>query len=119
MKKYYLHDGKQQIGPFYIEDLKQYNINSETMIWSPGMEKWAKASTFSELADLIKDTPPPFEKTHFGSEAFSKAKDFLNKDYVDEIEQKIPNTRGKRSFKIAIFVFAIIGLLFTALIVWV
>ena len=36
-KKYYIHDGASQKGPFSVEDLLLNNINSDTPIWYDGM----------------------------------------------------------------------------------
>lgn len=61
MKKYYLHDGKEQQGPFDIEDLKAKSIKKDTSIWYEGLAEWTIADNVYELKDLfIKTTPPPF-----------------------------------------------------------
>jgi hypothetical protein len=61
VKKYYLHNGKEQQGPFSIEDLKAKNITKETSIWYEGLSDWTVADNVYELKDLlIKTTPPPF-----------------------------------------------------------
>lgn len=63
MKKYFLHDGKEQQGPFDIEDLKTKNITKETPIWYEGIESWTNVGKIDELSILIKaTTPPPFEQ---------------------------------------------------------
>ena len=38
MKKYYLHDGTNNIGPFDFEELNQKSITRNTPIWCEGME---------------------------------------------------------------------------------
>lgn len=61
MKKYYLHNGTDQQGPFNIEDLKVKLINKETPIWYDGLSDWTTADKIDELKDLFKVTsPPPF-----------------------------------------------------------
>lgn len=61
MKKYFLHDGKEQQGPFDIEDLKAKNIKRETSIWYEGLAEWTIADNVFDLKDLfIKTIPPPF-----------------------------------------------------------
>jgi hypothetical protein len=59
MKKYYLHNGTEQQGPFDIEDLKAKLINKDTPIWYDGLSDWTTADKIDELKDLFK-TPPPF-----------------------------------------------------------
>jgi hypothetical protein len=61
MKKYYLHNGTDQQGPFDIEDLKAKNITKETSIWYEGLSEWTTAEEIDDLKDLFKtSTPPPF-----------------------------------------------------------
>ena len=61
MKKYYLHNGTDQQGPFDIEDLKAKNITKETSIWHEGLSEWTTAEKIDDLKDLFKiSTPPPF-----------------------------------------------------------
>ena len=61
MKKYYLHNGAEQQGPFDIDDLKSRNINKDTPIWYEGILDWTTADKIDELKNLLKTaTPPPF-----------------------------------------------------------
>ncbi len=59
MKKYYYHDGQNQVGPFDLEELKQKGIQKQTMIWYEGMENWQKAENMPELKDILPIAPPP------------------------------------------------------------
>lgn len=64
MKKFYLHNGKEQTGPFDIDDLKSKNINKDTPIWYEDLPDWTIADKIEELKDLLKTaTPPPFGET--------------------------------------------------------
>ena len=61
MKKYYLHNGNEQQGPFDIEALKARNIKKDTPIWYEGLSEWTIAEDVYDLKDLFnKTTPPPF-----------------------------------------------------------
>jgi len=61
MKKFYLHNGTDQQGPFDIEDLKAKNITKETSIWFEGLPEWTTADKIDELKELfLQKTPPPF-----------------------------------------------------------
>lgn len=62
MKKYYLHDGTNNIGPFDFEELNQKNITRNTPIWCEGMKDWKEAGTIEELRNLFPTLPPPLKK---------------------------------------------------------
>ena len=63
MKKYFLHDGSQQAGPFDIEDLSLKNLTKDTPIWYDGLSEWTTVGKIEELKDLVKPTPPLFGST--------------------------------------------------------
>jgi hypothetical protein len=64
MKKYFLHNGAEQTGPFDINDLKEKKIKKDASIWYDGISEWTTADKIVELADLFKNsTPPPFSET--------------------------------------------------------
>lgn len=59
-KKYYLHNGSEQEGPFDFEELKAKNISKETQIWYEELPDWISAGSIVELNDFFKqNTPPP------------------------------------------------------------
>src|SRR4051812_12426186 len=60
MKKYFLHDGANQQGPFDIDELRAKNITSETGIWYDGLTNWTTAGESEELKGLFIATPPPY-----------------------------------------------------------
>jgi hypothetical protein len=61
MKEYYYLTGKDQNGPFTIEQLADKGLTNETLIWSEGMENWQKLKDIPELTQTIKpkSVPPP------------------------------------------------------------
>jgi hypothetical protein len=63
MKKYYLHNGTEQDGPFNIAELTAKNIKKDTEIWHEGLSDWTTAEKVDELKELFKLTsPPPIKK---------------------------------------------------------
>ena len=63
MKKYYLHDGEEQAGPFSLEDLKQQALNPTDMVWYEGQNEWQEAASIDALSPLFnRTTPPPLVK---------------------------------------------------------
>lgn len=61
MKEYFFLTGKDQNGPFTIDQLADKGLTSETLIWSEGMENWQKLKDIPELIQIIKpkSVPPP------------------------------------------------------------
>ena len=64
MKYFIIEQGKQQ-GPFTIYELKDKGINSDTPVWSEGMDDWMPAGKVEELRGFLfntndKSTPPPY-----------------------------------------------------------
>jgi hypothetical protein len=59
MKKYYLHNGQESIGPFTKEELKEQKIKKYTLVWSEDMNDWKKAGEIDELKIILLSIPPP------------------------------------------------------------
>lgn len=61
MKEYFFLKGKDQYGPFTVEQLFDKKLTSETLIWIEGMENWQKLKDIPDLAEMIspKSVPPP------------------------------------------------------------
>lgn len=53
MKKYYLHNGTEQEGPFYISQLKKKGITRDTEVWYRGLSDWTCAGQIDELKVLF------------------------------------------------------------------
>ena len=63
-KMYYYAKNQEPVGPFNIDEvetlIKDGKINSDTLMWSTGMEKWTKAKAIEEVETLFNYlTPPP------------------------------------------------------------
>ncbi len=62
MKKYYLHDGSKQLGPFSFDELKNFSIAKQTPIWYEGLSDWTSAANVEELSLLFASNPPIFNR---------------------------------------------------------
>lgn len=56
MKKYYYLDGLNRKGPYSEEDLIAFNLDSDTLIWTEGLENW---TPLKNVTNLLKVMPPP------------------------------------------------------------
>ena len=59
MRKYYIHNGTEQLGPFDLNELKDLNIHKETFIWYDGLKDWTSADKIEDFSDLLKTANPP------------------------------------------------------------
>lgn len=63
MKKYYTHDGAQQLGPFSIPELQSLHLQPESYVWHEGLDDWQLASSVEELKSIFNSHPPPFRNS--------------------------------------------------------
>lgn len=63
MKKYFIHNGNEQQGPFDANELFEQKIQPSTMIWYEGISNWTKAEEISELQKKFVPIPPPINQT--------------------------------------------------------
>ncbi|MFZ4414089.1 MAG: DUF4339 domain-containing protein [Bacteroidales bacterium] len=71
MKEYFFLKGKEQNGPFSLEELSRKDLTNETLIWTDGMENWHRLKDIPELVLLLKpkSVPPP-QPTEDGEQNF-------------------------------------------------
>ncbi|MCT8338570.1 DUF4339 domain-containing protein [Flavobacteriaceae bacterium TK19130] len=75
MKKYYLHNGSEQSGPYDLSELRNKEITPKTEIWYEGLSDWKTADQIDELNILFaKVTPPPITRKTIPESDHSKRK---------------------------------------------
>ena len=53
--QYYMVDrNNQRLGPLTIDEMLNYGLTSDTLVWTEGMSQWTKAAEISILADLLR-----------------------------------------------------------------
>lgn len=65
---YYYTDGKNQYGPYPIEELRP-KINPNTLVWREGMANWMPASNVDELKKLFA---PPVNRRNVPQQSSSR-----------------------------------------------
>ncbi len=53
MTHYFLKDGKTEIGPLTIEQLKNRPVSKNTPVWFAGLEEWTTVEQVYELKELF------------------------------------------------------------------
>jgi uncharacterized RDD family membrane protein YckC len=59
MEKWYYIENDGKKGPYTIEELKDKNINPDTLVWTDKMTNWEKAKHIEPLRKIIVAVPPP------------------------------------------------------------
>jgi len=59
MKKYFYSDSKEKYGPITLEELRQKDINNDTLIWFEGLDDWTPASELEDMKPILELSPPP------------------------------------------------------------
>jgi hypothetical protein len=77
VKKYYLHKGQDNSGPFDKEELREQKINKETLIWAEDWNEWKKAGEIDELKIILLSIPPPPNYYHNNTQIVSKKFNFI------------------------------------------
>lgn len=89
MKKYFLHDGNAQSGPYDIDDLKTKNLTKQTPIWYEGLNEWTTAGNVAELKSLFVSAPPPFQQQKVYVEEEPKSS-YTPSRYLSQEKKKSP-----------------------------
>jgi len=61
MRKYFYSNGQEKEGPVTFEELRNLDINPDTLIWHEGMDTWKAAKFIDELQEILELNPPPIE----------------------------------------------------------
>lgn len=59
MRQYYISDGIEKVGPINLDQLSQYNLTPDTLVWCSGMDNWCHASEVEELTPYLETPPLP------------------------------------------------------------
>ena len=64
---YFISNNGVQKGPLTFEQLKEQEINNNTLVWKEGTSDWVKASEVKELVAVLELMPPPVDAVLAGS----------------------------------------------------
>jgi hypothetical protein len=63
MRTYYINNGKENGGPFTLDELKTQQLSKATLVWYQGMDEWKHARDIEELSSFFTVVPPPIKFT--------------------------------------------------------
>lgn len=69
MKYYFARDNRPQ-GPYSLDELRQFALTPDTLIWIPGNPDWKEARNFPEVMEVISGgaVPPPFYPARYNQQ---------------------------------------------------
>lgn len=103
MKKYYLHNGTEEQGPFSVEELGEKNLKKSTEIWYKGLPDWTTVGEVEELKDLFKLTTPPPIKHKATPPILKQVPPVLKEEQPILKEEKVQVQKKKTKNKKVIF----------------
>ena len=56
---YYYLDGREQKGPFSINQLKSCGLKPDTLVWTETFDNWKQLKDVPELFEILQKFPPP------------------------------------------------------------
>jgi uncharacterized membrane protein YhaH (DUF805 family) len=95
MKKYFYSDGKEKQGPFSYEELRNENINKDTLIWFEGLEDWIPAKNIKELEEILQLIPPSIPINEIESNSDDKESKEKVEDSVFDKENHKNDSKSK------------------------
>ena len=110
MRKYFIHNGQTEMGPFEMEQLNTMQLKSETPVWFDGLQNWTTAGNIPELQSIINsyNLPPKFENPvsyKINPPIYTKP------DYGTNINEQVKKNNTVRNIFFAFGIIAIVFLL--------
>lgn len=59
MSSYFIVNNNSKEGPYSIDELKNKNIDQNTLVWHKGLTEWVTASEVEKIKELLNEEPPP------------------------------------------------------------
>lgn len=99
IKYYYYLDGDKSKGPFKIEELRNKNLENDTLIWYGGLKNWKPLKEIKELEEILELSPPPIQGIETNrKEKDSKNYEIVNDSKIHEDVKKTINIKKRRMF---------------------
>ncbi len=108
MKKYFIHDGQNESGPFSVEELKHQPVTKDSLIWYEGLDNWTPAGEINDLKSLFNLKPPPLREKAYESTITTSQFPSTPPTSNDTSPDYLFDTPKKRSFVLPIIVGAIL-----------
>src|SRR5437868_3939384 len=71
-KRYFVNDGKKQLGPLSLDDLSKLPLKATNKVWVEGSADWKDATEYEELQPFIIKMPPPLPRIARNSKFIAK-----------------------------------------------
>ena len=113
MRQYFIHDGHTKKGPFNFDELKDYRLKKDTLVWYEGLKEWTRAEQLKDFNDYFTPQiiPPPLPKTS-GMNTASRDKILNSFEDASEIYREQSEKKSSR-WLIIISIIVILGIIVT------
>ena len=88
MKKYFYSNEQGEQGPVTLEELKQKDITTKTLIWHEGLDDWKEAESIDELKEIFELGPGRIDTK-------GEVNDLTTPSDFNENKSKLPNAPKK------------------------
>jgi len=112
MRQYFIHDGHTKKGPFNFEQLKDYHLKKDTLVWYEGLKEWAKAAQLEDFNDFFiqQVIPPPLPKA---LEMNAASRDKILSSFEDAAEISGEPEKKSLRWPIIISIIILLGIIAT------
>jgi len=101
MKKYFIHNEIEQLGPFSLNELKDKKLTRNTKIWFNGLDGWTNLEDIQELKTLLDEIPPPFENKNGEFNIKTSNSDSVTPDKSEDMNTEFKKDDTKILIKLA------------------
>ncbi|WP_366183896.1 DUF4339 domain-containing protein [Flavobacterium ovatum] len=116
MRKYFIHNGQSEVGPFDFEQLKTMQLKNATPIWYEGLQNWTTANNIEELKSILNSnvSPPKFE--NFTQHNLNVHPPLFSKPVYENNQNYAP--KKKKTLRNILIGFGVLTVLFFGLIIY-
>jgi len=99
MKKYFYSYDEKRRGPFTFEQLKDENIDKDTLVWFEGLTDWKPAKEINELEYILQLTPPHLPITETEDNAIdNKSEEIHEETKINHVNTESFNQKKRGMF---------------------
>lgn len=98
--KYYIYQNGKKLGPFTLSEIEENHIpiDSDTLVWTKGMENWEKAEKINDFEKIISNNLPP-EIPTIDSDSINDTPPPPPTDFIEQAKQENDRKEPNQEFQ--------------------